>query len=564
MRGMGIRPSRESAIYLGIGLVIGFLVLWPRFWLFLTSFLTEAGELTLKHWSQALKAPFLWEAFWNTIFVSTVSTGVAIVVGVGLAFIVARTDTPGRRYFEFIALLTFVTPGIISGIAWTVIANKESGLVNIILERAGLDLRVNIFSMGGLIFLTALFTIPFIFYTTLGGMRQINSELEDSSSICGASKCTTFLRVTVPLLLPAITGGGLLAFMESNQLFGIHLVIGMPANIWVLDTAIYASLGFLPASIERAAIQGLILLAISAVALWIQWSVMGKSRKYVTITGKGFRAREVKIGKWRWFTFGICSLYATLMIILPYLVIFFRSLKRHSFQPNMTLASLFQGWEFGEYARAIFYDIVSRRALINSTFLSIGAGVVAMTLSGIAAYMITKTTVHGRKALGFICMIPMATPGVVTGVASLIGYNIFPFCLYGTLWILLLSYITMSLTVGLKAAEGSFMQIDKELDDSARICGASWLHQFRTVTLPLVRPGMITGFILIFTYIIRETGASIILFSLGTEVSASFIINQWEEGRWQSMSAFIIIVSLIVTTIVAIFLRVTRVRLFSK
>lgn len=324
-------PRPETLIFLGTGLLIAFLVLWPLFWLFLGTFLTDTKELTLKNWQNALKAPFLWEATWNTIYVSVVGIGLSMVFGIALAVIVARTDTPGKRFFELITVLPFITPPIVSGIAWIILADKEGGLINIIFAELGLDFRINILSMGGLIFSSVLYMIPFVFFLTVGVMRQINPELENASTICGASKYKTFLRVTLPLLLPGISAGGVLAFMYSNNLFGIHAVIGMPANIWLLTTAIYTSLNIVPININQAAIQGLILLAMGALAMWANTWFLGKRKSYVTITGKGFRSKEVKLGKWRWLTFAICSLYVFFVAILPYLVIFFRSLKPFAF-----------------------------------------------------------------------------------------------------------------------------------------------------------------------------------------------------------------------------------------
>lgn len=550
-------PRTESMIFLGTGLITGILVLWPLSWLFVGSFFTEAGKLTFENWRDALKAPFLWEATSNTLYVSTVGVGLAIAVGVALAFIVARTDTPGKKYFEVITLLPFITSPIVSGIAWTILADREGGLINLLFKGIGWNFRVNILSMTGLIFASLLYIIPFVFFVTLGAMRQINPELEEASTVCGASKYRTFFRVTVPLLLPAITSGALLGFMYSNNMFGIHAVIGLPANVWLLTTAIYSSITMVPANVHQASIQALVLLAMAAVALWVQSLVLGK-RSYVTITGKGFRAREVKIGKWRWLTFAICILYVFMVAILPYLIIFYRSLKKFSYQPGMTWASVFLNWDFSKYMEAIFYDPISQRSLINSFWLSITAAIITMALTSITAYMITKTRVRGRNALSFICLIPLTVPGVVLGVAALLGYSTFPFYLYGTVWILLLAYIVKDLPFGLKATQSSFLQIDKELEESARVCGASWLRQFRTVTLPLVKPGMVAGLIIIFASMVREIGASIILVSFGSEVFAYVIFNTWEDGRWQELCSFIIITSLIVLVFVTIFLFVSR------
>jgi len=551
-------PRPETLIFLGTGLLIAFLVLWPLFWLFLGTFLTDTKELTLKNWQNALKAPFLWEATWNTIYVSVVGIGLSMVFGIALAVIVARTDTPGKRFFELITVLPFITPPIVSGIAWIILADKEGGLINIIFAELGLDFRINILSMGGLIFSSVLYMIPFVFFLTAGVMRQINPELENASTICGASKYKTFLRVTLPLLLPGISAGGVLAFMYSNNLFGIHAVIGMPANIWLLTTAIYTSLNIVPININQAAIQGLILLAMGALAMWANTWFLGKRKSYVTITGKGFRSKEVKIGKWRWLTFAICSLYVFFVAILPYLVIFFRSLKPFAFQPGMSFMELFQHWNFTEYWKIVSSDPPSQRAIINSFWLSIAAAVLTMALTSVAAYMITKTRFPFRKALGFISMVPLTVPGVVLGTAALLAYSTRPFMFYGTIWILLLAYIMKDLPLGLKSAESSLLQIDKDLEDSARICGASWMRKFWTITMPLIKPGMVAGFIIIFASMVREVGASIILFSLGNEVSAYIIFNTWESGRWQVLTSFIMITSLLTIVCVAIFMRLTR------
>lgn len=559
-RPWGLRlPRVETMIFLFTGLIITFLVFWPLLWLFGTSFTSDEEGLTFNNWEEAFKAPFLWEAVLNTLYVSVVGSIIAVVVGIALALIVARTDTPGKEFFEFITILPFITPPIVSGIAWIILADREGGLINIFLEGLGLDFKLNIFSMSGIIFSSVLYMIPFVFFLTVGVMRQINPELEEASTICGASKYRTFLRVTLPLLLPGITAGALLSFMYSNNLFGIHAVIGMPANIWLLTTTIYTSLSIVPVNFHQSAIQGLILLAMAALAMGGQSLMLGK-RSYVTITGKGFRSKEVTLGRWRWLTFTICSLYIFLVALFPYLVIFFRSTKVFVFQPGMDFMDLFRRWDFSEYWETLFVDPPSQRAIINSFWLSITAAVLTMTLTGVTAYIITKTKLFGRKALGVICMIPLTLPGVVLGIAMIFGYTTYPFMLYGTIWILLIAYIVKDLPLGLQSTQSSFLQIDKELEESARVCGASWLHQFRTVTLPLVKPGMFVGLIVIFASMVREVGASIILFSYGNEVFAYIIFNAWEDGRWQEMSSFIIITSLLTLIGVAIIMRLTRIK----
>lgn len=552
---MSIRT--ETLVFWMVGAAIMFLVLWPVLWLMAGSFFTDDGRFTLEHWRTAATAPFMLEATYNTVLVSVLGTIVAVVLGVALAFLVGRTDVPGAHFFEMISLVPFITPPIVSGIAWIILGDREAGLLNVLLADLGLGRWFNVMSLGGLVFVSSLYMVPFVFFLTVGPMRQINSELEEASVVCGASRIGSFLGVTLPLMTPAIASGALLAFMYSNNLFGIHAVIGRPADIWMLTTAIYASMNIMPVDFHRAAIQGLILLALAAAAIGLQRRVMGR-RSYATLTGKGFRASRINLGPWRWVACAFCSLYVFVVVVLPYAVIFLRSLSRYSFQPGTSWLAPLQILDLSEYANALFHDAASQRAITNSMWLSIVAAATGMGLAAVAAYIVQRTALHGRNVLSFVCMIPLTLPGVVLGVAAIFGYTAYPFALYGTIWIILLAYIAKDLPLAYQAADTSLRQIHVELEDSARLCGASWFRQFRTVTLPLAGPGMTAGFIMVFASMTREVGASILLFSPGNEIFAYTIFNAWEEGRWQAMTSFIVINSVVVLAFISIFLCLSR------
>lgn len=547
----------EHAVFWLAGGTIAFIVLWPVLWLLAGSFFTDDGQLTLRHWYAAARAPFMIEAAYNTLVVSIAGTVVAVVLGTALAFFVGRTNVPGARFFEMISLVPFITPPIVSGIAWIILGDREAGLLNVLLNDLGFGFKLNLLSLEGLIFVSSLYMVPFVFFLTVGPMRQVNAELEEASAVCGASRIATALKVTIPLLTPAIASGALLAFMYSNNLFGIHAVIGRPADVWMLTTAIYASMNIMPVDFHRAAIQGLVLLVFAAAAIGIQRRFIGR-RGYATLTGKGFRAERIGLGPWRWLAFAVCGLYVFVVVALPYAVIVLRSLSRYSFQPGQSWLAALRTWDLSEYVNALLHDPASQRAIANSLWLSILAAAAAMSLAAVAAYVVQRTPLRGRSALSFICMIPLTLPGVVLGVAAIFGYTAYPFALYGTIWIIFLAYVAKDLPLAYQAADTSLRQIHVELEDSARLCGASWFRQFRTVTLPLAGPGATAGFIMVFASMTREVGASILLFSPGNEIFAYTIFNAWEEGRWQAMTSFIVINSTVVLACIAAFRHLSR------
>jgi iron(III) transport system permease protein len=540
----------------GIAALAGFLVLWPLFWLFASTLSSSAEGLTFNHWRGALASPQILRAAWNTVLVSCIGTAIAVATGIPLAYLVARTDLPGARFFELVALAPFITPPIVSGIAWTILADREGGLLNLLLAGWTAQ-RLNVLSFGGLVFVSSLYMVPFVFFIVVGAMRHINAELEEASQVCGASRTETFFRVTLPLLVPSISSGALLAFMYSNNLFGIHAVIGMPAKEPMLTTAIYSSMSVMPVDFGRAAIQSLILVVLAAVAIGAQ-RMLTRRRSFTTLGGKGFRASKLKLGRWRWAAFAVFAAYVFVVVLLPYLVLALRSLSVYTFQPGTGPLDWLSTWDLTEYWNALAVNASSQRAIWNSFWLSSVAGAFTVALTAVAAYVVRRSTHPARHVLSFICMVPLALPGVVLGAACIFGYTAGPFALYGTMWILLLAYVMKDLPLAYQTADSAYAQVDPELEDSARVCGAGWMRRFATILLPLVKPGLVIGYVLVFASMMREVGASILLFSPGNEVFAFTIFNAWEEGRWQAMTSFILINTAIVLLGVFFLLRLNR------
>ena len=549
----------EKLVFYSVAVIIAFLVIYPVGMMISGTFISETGSFTFKNWLDVKGLILLWEVLKNTLIVTVVATLISIFVGLCLAFLVSRTNIPTSSLFEYISIVPFITPPIIAGLAWILLAEKQSGILNILLKAIGFDWRFDVMTLTGVILVSALYLIPFVFLITSGVMRSINPDLEEASTVAGASKLETFVRITLPLLTPGLTSAALLAFMYSNILFGIHAILGMPKNIWFLTTAIYQSLSVVPAEEDRAAILACILMAFGVVATLLQIRILVGSQSYETITGKGFRARLIALGRWRWIAWCICSFYIFIVAILPYLVLFLRSMKPFMFVPNMSWTDVFTGWQFDKYLLVLTgEDPLLVISIWHSFTLAIGGAVIALSLTSVAAYIITKTHLKGREFLNFLCMVPFTLPGVVLGVAILWGYTQPALLLYGTIWILLIAYVTKDLPLGLKSVHSSFMQIHSELEESSRVCGASWWIQFTTITVPLVKPGLVVGFVLTFASILREVGASILLYSQGNEVVAYVLFNLWENGENQTLTAFIILTTLLTLIAVILILKIGR------
>ena len=555
------RAPLEWAVFYGVAAIIGFLVVYPIGMMIGGTFVSETGSLTLEHWSNVKGLALLWEVLRNTLIVTVSATLIALVIGLFLAFLVARTDLPMSSLFEFISIVPFITPPIIAGLAWQLLAEKQSGVLNIILEGMGIGWRLDVMTLMGVTLVSALYLIPFVFLITSGILRSINPDLEEASVITGAGKFRTFVHITLPLLKPGLSSAALLAFMYSNILFGIHATLGMPKNIWFLTTSIYQSLSVIPAETNRAAILACILMVFGMLATYMQIRILAGEQSYETLTGKGFRTKLINLGPWRWVAWSVCMLYVFVVIVLPYLVLFLRSMKPFMFVPGMTWGDAFSGWEFDKYLLVLSgEDPLMVVSVWHSFILALGGGLIAMALTSVAAYIITKTDIGGRQILNFLCMTPFTLPGVVLGVAILWGYTQEAVLLYGTIWILLVAYVTKDLPLGLKSVHSSFLQVHSELEESSRVCGASWLRQFATITLPLVKPGIVIGFVLTFASILREVGASILLYTQGNEVVAYVLFNLWENGENQTLASFIILTTLLTLAVVIVILKLGRLK----
>lgn len=540
---MQINFKPENVLFIFAVLLVVVLVGNPIFWLLWGS-ISEDGGITLDHWTKAYANSEITEAVLNTLLVCGFTAIVATLIGVVLAFISVRTDTPFRKTFIMISLVPIIVTPLLGAMAWNILGNKQNGLINTISQSLGFGIIIDIESFYGLILVMVIYTTPFVFLIVSNGLQRQDAELEEIARICGSGKLRMIWSVTLRLVRPAIIAGMLLAFILSAEMFGVHAVLGIPAGISLLTTEIYRVMSIPPIDLHQGTVLAAILLAIMGIAMYMQMKSHGLGT-YSTVKQDAM-PKIIRIGRWKYAALAFVSVYFILSVILPTFVLLIRSLKPYVFGNNSSLHDLFSGWSLQSYYSVFGYDLAVR-AFTNSLLLSLLAAFIAVIVAMIMAYIIVKTRMRGKNVLLMLCMTPIAISGMVLGVGMLWAYSrLIP--LYGTIFILLIAYIIRGLPYGTQSILPSFMQVHKEWEESAAVCGSSWTKRFVRIVFPLIRLDLLAAFIFVFLLSFRDIGTSILLFSYGNEVVGVLLFNLWSEGLISQMSAVAIL------TLIAAFL----------
>jgi iron(III) transport system permease protein len=524
-----------------------FLVLYPAFWLFYGAF----GQGGL---SQALGdfvgLPGLGRAFQNTVFVTLATVPISFLIAMPLVWITSRTDTPFKGVIELAALLPFVMPPLIGAVAWSLLAAPRTGLVNVVARYLGATGPVaNIYSMTGLIFVMSLYLSPYVFLTVKPLMDRMGASLEEASSIAGGGPWRTLVNVVLPLCKPAILSGAILVFTRALEEFAIPAILGTPSGIYTLTTYIfYQAVSYTPPRYEIAALLASFIMAATGIALAVQARLLGGRQRFTTVSGKGHQPRRLQLGAWRYGTLAYAMLYILLAVILPFSVLIYAA-----FIGSWGDAPVIENLTAAHFAATFSPELNVGSSFLNSLVLALGGATLAILLTLLVSIVIVKGRAPASHALEFVTAIPLTMPGPVMAVALLWAYVHPPFALYGTLWILLLAYMTHYIPYGVRTITGSLRQVSDELERAALICGATRTRSFRDVMLPLVRSGVLAGWMLMFVSMIRELSASIFLFVPGTETIAVSLVERWQEGDFSSVAVLsLTVVAVSLAVIVAV------------
>lgn len=500
----------------------------PLGYLLWKTFLPE-GELSLEHVRKAYRAPGLGSMVANSLAFAVGSTALAVCVGTLLAFFVMRTDLPARRLLFVAALAPLALPGVLYAIAWIFLASPRAGVLNVLLGEGTFD----IFSLGGMVFVEGLHLSPLAFLLMAAAFRSMDPAFEASALVSGASVLTTLRRVTLPLLRPALAAATLILAVRTLGAFAVPALLGLPGGVWVFTSRIWRSLGEYPPDFGAAAAYSTSLLLLTSVGVVLHSRLWRQGMRFQTVTGKGFRPARIPLGRWRWPAAGFVLAYAAVAAALPFLMLVYVSTQRFFSAPTReSLARV----TLEPYAN-VLGDEQLLRAVKNSFLLGVGAATGVMLLAVVAAWLVLRTNVRGRGLVDGLAFLPISVPGLVLAVALLLVYLRSPLPVYGTLWLLLIAYLTLFLPYGMRYATAAMGQVGRELEESARTSGADWWHTLRRVLVPLMLPGLAAGWLYIVVVAMRELSTSILLYSPGSEVLSVAIWEEFSDGRFPEVAA---------------------------
>jgi len=482
----------------------------------------------------------------NTLYVSLLSSGMTMVFGCLLAWILSRTSVPGRGILEQLMGLPYYVTPLLGALAWAALGGPRSGLLNQLwYAMGGRAPLVNVYSPLGIAWVMALFEGSVAFVMISAAMKSMDPALEESSQVLGAGKLQTAVRITLPLMTPAILGTAIFVFAEMLGSFSAAAILGMPDRFFVVTTAIWTLILRFPPDYPLAAAMGLSLFAIMAGLMYLYGRIV-TAGSYATITGRAFRPRALKMGWMTWLLFAVCVAYLVLAVVLPMATLGYVSLLRF-----VTVIPKDVHWTLSNYQSA-FEMAPVRSALGNSLLLGVATATIGALLMAVLSLIIYRTRMPGRQLLEYVVMFPQSVPRMVFGLGLLMAWVVMPVPVYGTLWLLLIAYLTVFLPLGVRTLSGVVLQIDRSLEESARVCGASWLYQVRTVTMPLLRPGLIAAWMLLFIASVREVGASVLLVGPRAKVLGPAILSSWESAGTQLTAAMALVQVLVVFAALAV------------
>ncbi|MGZ5877198.1 MAG: ABC transporter permease [Bradyrhizobium sp.] len=532
------------------------LIVLPMSWLAIYSVTDKANHLTLQNFVTLFTDPDFLDPLLTTAIIATTSAIICCTVAAPMGWLVSRTDMPGRQFIRALVTASFVTPPFLGAVAWELLAAPNSGLLNqlyrVVTGAEADDHLFNIYSLAGVIFVISCYTFPFVFVLVANALDNMPGELEDASAILGGRAWTTARRVTIPLALPALVAGALIAFLQAMTLFGSPAILALPAGFHTMTTKIWSLFQY-PPKLELAAAAAVPLLILTILLLQGQKFLLGR-RGYSVLGGKYGAPRRVEMKKWRWAALAFCLLMLLNPVFLPYFALF-----NAAFSPNATTLVTPSTFTLHNIV-FVFTELSSTQlALKNTVILGAATATIGTLLALVIAYVTARRVIAGHRVLGFLATAPVAVPGIVLGVGLFLSYTRPPFVLYGTLWILLIAFLTINLPSAYQQLQAAFTTIHPELEDASRILGATRLQSLRQITAPLLRTGVIATWCFIFIGVMRELSAAIVLFTSQTKVISVLIYDLNESGDLAAIS--VLGIAMLVITF-AVVLAINRIPMF--
>lgn len=547
------RPAFTSKTLFILALisVVAALTVGPAVMLLLGSFsqrLGRIGPFTFAKYVAVYTDPALPKIIANTCIFVLSSSVLATIVGTTLAFLNVRTDIPGKGIFQVLPLVPMMFPHVLFAAAWIMLLNPSNGLLNVWL-RAVFPVSsgpLNIYSLAGMIFLEGLLDVPVTFMVVAPAMFAFDPVLEEAARVSGARLGQVLRRVTLPLLRPAILAAFMLAVIRGLAAFAVPQMVGIPGRVQILTTYIYriVSIGWSP-DYGKAAAVGVFVLALALILVYLYRALTAESERFVTVTGKGYRPQVIRLGRARWPLFFGVLLFVFVLVLLPLGVLVYMSFLPYVVSPGPKAWELFSvgNWVY------VFNDPIASRALKNTVILAVAGATAAVLLSLFVAYAVTRIRTGLTALLDSLTFMSYAFPGLIIGIGFMWFLVRTP--LYGTVWALLLAYVGTYLPYGVRPLGSAFFQIHKDLEDSGRVCGATFLGTFRKIVVPLVTPGAFSAWALLAAMFVRELSVAAVLARPGSEVLSVQVLKYAYDGLWGRVSALGIVMIFLSSTLVA-------------
>lgn len=505
---------------------------------------------TLDNLVRAYTNTAVWGAAANTLVYSVGVSAVAVVLGTFLAWAVERTNMPFRNLVFVLTVVRLVFPGILLVVSWILLLGPSAGWFNVWLsDLFGLEeAPFNIFSMSGMIFVEGLQNIPVAFLLMLGAFRSLDPSLEEAARASGASLRQVIARVSLPLARPALVAATLLVFVNAFEGFETPQLLGLRADdpVRTFSTEIFQTARRVPTDFNLSSAYSTIFLAVAFIGVLVYVRATRNAERFATVTGKGFRPRAIELGRSRWLVLLASLVIIGLAFLLPLAALLWRSLIPFTAAPS---PEMFDKISLVNYEFVLDYDAVWR-ALGNSLIVAAGTATLVMVATAVAAWISVRSKVRGKAGLDLLLFIPIALPGIVLGLSLLWGTLTFAPALYATVLILVLAHSIRFLPYGMRFSASAMAQIHKDMEQAAYVSGADWWQTFRRVTVPLLMPALLAGFIFVLIASVRELSASVLLTNVGTHTLPVIIFNLWDNGQAGEVSSLAIVTMVILMALV--------------
>jgi iron(III) transport system permease protein len=479
-----------------------------------------------------------WQAFWTTIVIAGGMAAIAVPLGALLAFLMVRTDVPGRRYLEPLILIPIFVSAVVIAFGY-VVAVGPVGIFSTMAKDLLGFVPWNLYSLFSLIVIAGLTHVPHVYLYSSAALRGLSTDLEEAARVSGANPFRVAVNVSLPMILPAILFAGVLVFFLGFELFGLPLVLGDPQDVLVLSTYLFKLTNKLGVpSYQLMAVVVVVIIAVTAPLVFMQRLLLRQAQRYVSVRGKGLKTQALRLGPWRWVAFGAIVFWLIITVVVPLFGITLRSFVS-TWGEGVKLSEVLT---LDHYRELLDYPNIIR-GIVNTLGIGVIGGAAAVACYTAIALAIHRWNSGWTRLVDYIVMVPRAMPGLIAGLALLWVFLFFPPLspLRSTMFSIWLAYSIVWLAYGMRLISGTLLQVAPELEEAARVSGANDLRVKRDVTIPLIKYGMLASWLLIFLIFVREYSTGIYLLGPGTEVIGSLLVSLWGTGAIDLVSALSVV-----------------------